>query len=420
MNDHPRLDDYSFMREALALAARTPRRTWPNPPVGALVVRDEGRVVGRGAHLGPGTPHAEVVALDQAGPAARGATLYCTLEPCNHRGRTPPCAPRVAGSGIRRLVVGIRDPNPSVPGGGLEVVRQAGVEVTLGVAAEEALELIWPFVVTGALRRPFVLLKTATSVDGRFAPPRDPGVTGLVYLTSVEARREVHRLRRRADLLLVGSTTILADRPTLDGRLAAEDAECPAADPIPGYVDTDLSLDAHWPGRRHLAFGGRDSAPALRVAAVSAAGGTPVLCEERDGRVVPASLLDQLAGVGVHTVLLEGGPTLAYSFLSAGLVDRWVSFVAPVFLGGGPTWPPMDAATHALPQALHQAADAPALPAPAASAALPGPAVAVLPDHSSARFHLTRSGRTGADAVLVHDRVPFAQTLRQLAGEGEE
>lgn len=380
---HTTVDDRSFMLQAIGIAARIPRRPWPNPPVGALVVRDDGRVVGRGAHHGPGTPHAEMAALEEAGELARGATLYCTLEPCNHQGRTSPCAPRVAASGIRRLVVGVLDPNPDVPGGGLEVVRRAGIETAVGTAAEEALELIWPFVATGAFRRPYIQLKTATSVDARFAPSRDPaGAPGVVYLTGLEARGEVHRLRRWSDLVLVGSRTILADRPQLDGRLAAG-TDCPAAEPAPGYVDTDLSVEATWPGRRHLVFGGCDSSRPERRAAAEQAGGTVILCEEKASRVSPTSIVSQLFEAGIRTVLLEGGATLAHSFLAAGLVDRWVSFVAPAVLAGGPTWPPAA-------EALRTDA-----------------------------FSLTRCARVGEDARLVFDRLPFDVTLRRLAAQPE-
>lgn len=191
-------------------------------------------------------------------------------------------------------------------------------------------------------------------------------------------------MRRWADLVLVGARTILADRPRLDARLAHEDDGCVMTDPTPGYVDTDLSVDASWPNRPHLVFGGRESAPPDRVAAVREAGGTAVLCDEREGRVVPASLLEHLAGLGVYAVLLEGGPTLAASFLAAGLVDRWVSFVAPIFLGGGATWPQ-------------------------------------LPDEAGGThlFHLTRCERWSDDVRVVHDRVPLDETLRSLTTLGE-
>jgi diaminohydroxyphosphoribosylaminopyrimidine deaminase / 5-amino-6-(5-phosphoribosylamino)uracil reductase len=375
----------AFMLEAIRLAGRIPARPWPNPPVGALVVDPTGTVVGRGAHLGPGTPHAEVLALDEAGHRARGATLYCTLEPCNHEGRTPPCAPRVAASGIARLVVAIRDPNPAVVGGGIETVARAGIPFTLGVAAEEATELVWPFVATRAFERPYILLKTAASLDARFAPPHETGMPGPAYLTGVDARREVHRLRRWSDLVLVGSRTILADRPTLDGRLVTTNDSCPVSEPAPGYVDTDLSVNAAWPGRPHFVIGGLESGRPERIREVETMGGTVLLCEEREGQVVPGSAATRLGEAGVHTLLVEGGPSLAYSFLAAGLVDRWVSFVAPVVLGGGPTWP----------VAAGPVADG--------SGGPPG------------AWSPTRCSRIGADTVLVMDRVPFAETVRRLS-----
>jgi diaminohydroxyphosphoribosylaminopyrimidine deaminase/5-amino-6-(5-phosphoribosylamino)uracil reductase len=381
--DHPR-DDVSYMREALALAATVPLRPWPNPPVGALVVGEDGRVLSRGAHHGPGTPHAEVVALDLAGGRARGATLYCTLEPCNHTGRTGPCAERIARSGVRRLVVGVRDPNPRVRGGGLERLKQAGVDVTLGVLGEEALELIWPFAATGAFARPFVLLKTATSLDGRFAP-EVRAERRAVYLTGPAARREVHRLRRWADLVLVGEGTIVADQPALDGRLAAAAGDaCPEAEPMPGYLDTDLSASPPWPGRRHLVFCGRECAPAERVREIERRGGTVVACDEHDGRVALPALVAALPGHGIQALLVEGGPSVARSFLAAGLVDRWVSFVAPIVLGAGAGWPPGGAG------------------------------------YGDGRsYHLTRCDSIGPDARLVHDTVSFDDTLRRLTAPPE-
>ena len=234
-------EDIRFMIEALRLAARLPGRPWPNPPVGAVVVRD-GEIVGRGAHQGAGTAHAERVALAEAGDRARGATLYVTLEPCNHRGRTEACAPLVTDSGVARLVVGVADPNPGVPGGGLATAAAAAIAVEVGVCGRECLEMIWPFAASEAFARPFVLPKTAVSLDGRFAPPPARDLDGApFYLTGEAARADVHRLRRWCDVVLVGEGTARADRPRLDGRLAGDD--CPAADPLAGWVDSDLSLD---------------------------------------------------------------------------------------------------------------------------------------------------------------------------------
>lgn len=380
----PTPDDRRFMAEAVQTASRVPRRPWPNPPVGALVVRG-GRVVGRGAHHGPGEPHAEALALDAAGAEAVGAVLYTTLEPCNHAGRTPPCAPLVARSGVSRVVAAIADPNPLVAGGGLERVHAAGIDVTIGVLAEAALDLIWPFAATRAFTKPFVLLKTATSLDERFAPaaPSRPVPPALAYLTGEAARRDVHRLRRWSDLVLVGERTVIADRPQLNGRLAAGD-DCPAADPVPAWADTDLSLDEAWLERAAYVFVGRERASAAACARVSAQGITVVFCRERDGHIAPESLVEEAARCAGPVIMVEGGPSLAASFLRAGLVDRWVRYTAPVLLGDGPSWPAF-----------------------AASSSRAG----------DGGFGLTRVGCLGSDTKAVYDRVDFGGLLRELTIE---
>ncbi len=374
------IEDVSFMAEALRLAGRIPARPWPNPPVGAVVVRD-GRVVGRGAHLGTGTDHAEAVALREAGPLAKGATLYCTLEPCNHQGRRPACAPMVASSGIARLVIGVRDSNPRVAGGGLEAVRRAGVAVESGVLASEALELVWPFVATRAFERPFVLLKTATSRDGFFAPlpaARLPGTAH--YLTGADARRDVHRLRRWSDVVAVGEATLRQDRPRLDGRLLGPSEPCPADDAVPACVDTDLSLDEGWP-RPFWVFAGRAAASSPRRPEVERRQGTVVPCDEREGHVDPVSLVREFARRGGHCLMLEAGPRLSRAFLDAGVVDRWIAYVAPATLGQGETWP---------------------RGTPAWSG------------------HVTRIERVGEDEKTVFDRMSFEAALADMGGAAGE
>jgi diaminohydroxyphosphoribosylaminopyrimidine deaminase/5-amino-6-(5-phosphoribosylamino)uracil reductase len=375
-------DDRRFMLEALGLAARPPRRPWPNPPVGAVVVRD-GVVVGRGAHAGAGTPHAEAVALAEAGSRAMGGTLYCTLEPCNHQGKMPPCAPAVVAAGVSRIVVSMVDPNPHVAGRGLEIARCAGLAVTLGVCAEEALDLAWPFVVTRAFERPFVWLKTAVSLDGRFAPAGMTTGKGAIYLTSVGARRQAHVLRRWADVVLVGSRTAAVDRPRLDGRLAGPDAPCPPEDPIPAVLSERLAELPPWPGRPHLAFVGPD-APAPAVEAVRTAGGTVVRCAVDPSGIHPPSVIAGLTDLGKHCLLIEGGPAVAASFLRAGLVDRWIHYTAPVLVGRGVAWPEWDEPLGARPE----------------------------PDG----FTLTEAASCGGDAVTVWDRLPFAAARARLTG----
>ncbi len=371
--------DRCFMAEALALAAGVRSRTWPNPPVGAVVVRD-GSVVGRGAHEGPGRPHAEPVALADAGDDARGGTLYVTLEPCNHEGRTPPCAPTVVHSGVNRVVVAMRDPNPTVIGGGCRYLRDRGLEVTCGVLAAEALELIWPFAATENFTHAYVELKTALSLDGRFAPaPAGRSTATPVYLTGEAARRDVHCRRKRVDLVLVGEGTVRADRPRLDGRLASGAHGVPAVDPIAGYVDTDLSWTGGFAREEYLIFAGRSASQSANRAALEADGGEIVFCREIEGHVDPKSLCEAAAERDLLTIMVEGGPRLATSFLESGRVDRWIRYLAPTVLGKGVGWPEGHGDT------------------PVGSG-----------------FSLTRHERIADDLLVIHDRRKFADVLAQV------
>lgn len=335
--------DRCYMDQALALARGVSGRTWPNPPVGAVLVRD-GNVVGRGAHAGAGQPHAEPLALADAGDLARGATLYVTLEPCNHTGRTGPCAPAVFAAGVKRVVVGVRDPNPEVTGNGCRWLRDRGVEVVCGVRGEACLDLIWPFLCTDIFYHVFVELKTAVSLDGFFAPdPFTRADQAPVYLTGPVARADVHRRRRRYDLVLVGEGTVRADHPRLDGRLAEGDPDVPRIDPAAGYVDTDLSYAGGFNREAYLVFAGRSARGAANAAVIAADGGEVIYCAERNGKVDPAAILKACAERGLLTVMVEGGPRLASAFLAADLVDRWVQYQAPVVLGRGVSWPGMQA-----------------------------------------------------------------------------
>ena len=368
------------MAEALDLARGALHRTWPNPPVGAVVVRGD-EVVGRGAHQGAGTPHAEPVALAEAGDKARGGTLYVTLEPCNHQGRTPPCAPAVVASGVTRVVVAMRDPNPAVIGGGCRHLRDCGVKVACGLGAAEALEMVWPFVCTDNFARPYVELKTAHSLDGFFAPPAATRTSAEpVFLTGEAARHDVHKRRRRVDLVLVGEGTVAADRPRLDGRLAAGDRDVPQDEPLAGYVDTDLSWTAGFDREQYVVFAGQSAAASPNLAAIAADGGRVVFCREREGRVDPADLVTQCRQAGWLSVMVEGGPHLAASFLRAGVVDRWLRYQAPVILGAGVGWP------------------AGFLPAGA-------------PDRA---FKLTATAALGPDLLTIHDRRSFRAVLERV------
>lgn len=322
--------DERFMRQALVLGARARGLTSPNPLVGALVVRD-GVVVGEGYHARAGTPHAERLALAAAGAAARGATLYVTLEPCVHQGRTPPCVPAVLEAGIRRAVVAVLDPNPRVSGTGMAALRQAGLEVTVGCLEEDARRLNRPFFTWITERRPFVTLKVAMSLDGKISS----WDRSSRWITAEAARLEGHRLRSESDAVAVGIATILADDPALTVRL----------EPAWPREPYRLVVDSHGrtpPTARIIAAGRPErtliavtkAAPADRLRALEARGAQVLRLPSRDGRVDLRVLAADLARREVTALLLEGGGELNAGFLEAGLVDRVAVFIAPMLLGG--------------------------------------------------------------------------------------
>jgi diaminohydroxyphosphoribosylaminopyrimidine deaminase / 5-amino-6-(5-phosphoribosylamino)uracil reductase len=278
------------MERALALADAAAGQGYPNPTVGAVLVSPAGEVVGEGVSEPAGGRHAEIVALDQAGERARGATLYVTLEPCAHHGRTPPCVHRIVAEGVGRVVAASADPSEAA-GGGAARLRHAGVEVELG-DVERARRQNEAWRTWAALGRPHVVLKLAVSLDGRVVVP------GRRWVTGEASRRRVHELRAAMDAVAVGMGTVRADAPRLDAR------------------DVPVVRQP-----RRLAFG-RGPLPADSE------------LELRTGAL--AVELGALAADGVQSLLLEGGPTLATSFLAAGLVDRLLVFVAPVVAGGGP------------------------------------------------------------------------------------
>jgi diaminohydroxyphosphoribosylaminopyrimidine deaminase / 5-amino-6-(5-phosphoribosylamino)uracil reductase len=318
-----------FMRIALREAEKGLGRTSPNPAVGAVLVKG-GRIVGRGHHARAGGPHAEVVAIRAAGARAEGADVYTTLEPCNHWGKTPPCSLALIQAGVRRVFVGSRDPNPLVNGKGIARLRRAGVEVVTDVLKAECDELNaqWFRYITAG--RPFVTLKAALTLDGKIATRTGDSR----WVTGEAARAEVHRLRDRADAVLVGAGTALADDPMLTTRLPRGRGR----DPVRVVLDTRLALP-----RTLKLFHPRSAAPTLVATAVArpppfGPGVELVRCKTRRGRIDLDDLLAKLAARGIAHVLVEGGAEVHQSFLEAGLVDRVVAFVAPKILGGGKDW----------------------------------------------------------------------------------
>jgi diaminohydroxyphosphoribosylaminopyrimidine deaminase/5-amino-6-(5-phosphoribosylamino)uracil reductase len=289
------------MAAAVEAAASVRLSTSPNPWVGAVVVSVDGALLGTGATSPPGGPHAEVHALAAAGDRAAGATLYVTLEPCSHHGRTPPCADAVVAAGVRRVVVGVTDPDPQVAGRGVARLRAAGIEVTVGVAAETVAEQLRPYLHHRRTGRPYVLLKLAATLDGRTAAPD----ASSRWITGPAARVDVHRLRAESDAVLVGAGTVRADDPALDVR------DWRPAAPLP-------------PGR---------TLDPLRVVLGAVPAGARCLPALGMSGPLP-DVLDELGRSGVLQLLVEGGAGVAGAFHRAGLVDRYVVYLAPALLGG--------------------------------------------------------------------------------------
>ncbi len=290
------------MSRAVSAADRVRGRTAPNPWVGAVVVQgpDSAGMSWDGATAPPGGPHAEVTALQRAGERARSGTLYVTLEPCPHHGRTPPCTEAILASGISRVVVAVEDPDPKVAGRGIAALRSQGIEVDVGVGSDVVAEQLAPYIAQRRTGRPWVVLKMASSLDGRSAAP--DGTSR--WITGETARQDAHRLRARSDAVLVGAGTVRADDPELTVRL-------PPDDPC---------------------FRGPDEQP-LRVVL----GRAPTAAAVRPALEVSGDLgevLDGLGDRGVLQLLVEGGPAVAHEFHVAGLVDRYVLYLAPALFGG--------------------------------------------------------------------------------------
>jgi diaminohydroxyphosphoribosylaminopyrimidine deaminase/5-amino-6-(5-phosphoribosylamino)uracil reductase len=334
----PQADDIAHMRSALALARRGLGNTWPNPSVGCVVV-NHGRVVGRAVTAPGGRPHAEPAALDMAGPAARGATVYVTLEPCCHWGRTPPCTDALAKAGVARVVIGTRDLDPRVDGAGIARLREVGIVVEEGVLRHEADEAIAGFRARVRLGRPMVTLKLAATLDGRIATSTGESR----WITGDAARRVTHALRGRADAVMVGVGTVLADDPELTCRLPGFRstpmvrvvADSHLRTPLTAKLVATASSSPTWMLIRH----GTDRE---RRHAFANAGVTLIEVAGAETGVDPAQALTALAGAGLTHVLVEGGAELAASLLRADLVDRIAWFHAAAVLGGD-GWPAVQA-----------------------------------------------------------------------------
>lgn len=324
------MTDRDFMHKALSLAAKAAGWTSPNPCVGAVVVKD-GKIVGQGFHRAAGLAHAEVAAIDDAGGRARNATLYVTLEPCNHFGKTPPCTHKILHAGIKKVVVGCRDPNPGVCGGGITYLEENGIEVVSGVLEKECRRLIEAFIwYVQNNRRPFVILKCASTLDGQIATSTGDSK----WITNETSRAHVHRLRHEVDAILIGSGTLHADDPSLTSRIPGVETK----DPARIILDSCLGIkeDA-------TVLTQKSSAKTILVTAPGASPGKKARLENVGVTIMEVSVKDQrldlnelmikLGQMSILSLLIEGGSHVAGSALRAGIVNKVMFFFAPKFLG---------------------------------------------------------------------------------------
>ncbi len=327
--------DEHYMKIALKLAARGAGWVSPNPMVGAVVVQ-QGVVVGQGWHRRYGGPHAEVEALQKAGDRARGATVYVTLEPCNHHGKTPPCTEAILAAGVHRVVAATPDPNHRVSGGGAALLREKGVQVEMGLLAGEVRRLNEAWFTWLEEGRPFVNAKAACSLDGKIATRTGDSQ----WLTGDTARAFGHRLRHECDAILVGIGTVLADDPQLTTRLARQ----PSKDPIRVIVDsylrtpvTAVLLNLTSPAPTWIAT--TSTAPTDKIKAMEALGVEVLVMPEVGGRVALEPLLQELGHRRVQSLLVEGGAEVLGACLDQRLVDKFYFFYAPKILGGKDAYP---------------------------------------------------------------------------------
>lgn len=342
--------DESYMREALRMAAYARGHTSPNPLVGAVIVRD-GTIIASGWHRAAGEPHAEIHALRMAGELARGATLYVTLEPCAHHGRTGPCAEAVIAAGIARVVMALSDPNPLVAGRGLAMLRAAGIETETGVCEHEARRQNEVFLKWVTTKRPFVTLKTAMTLDGKIASH-----TGASHwITGEAARARVHIYRDVHDAILVGIGTVLADDPSLTTRLPDRTGRNPLRIVLDSEARTPIDAKLLTDGAAPTVIAVSERADHRRVNLLHACGVEVVTLGAE--RVDIAALLDYLGGREITSLFVEGGGTINWSFLAGGYVDKVHAFIAPMLMGGAAAKSPVGGTGFDSPQTALQLHD---------------------------------------------------------------
>ncbi|QDR80664.1 bifunctional diaminohydroxyphosphoribosylaminopyrimidine deaminase/5-amino-6-(5-phosphoribosylamino)uracil reductase RibD [Sporomusa termitida] len=321
------MDEY-YMQQALTIAQYAQGRTSPNPLVGAVIVKD-GRIVGQGWHRQAGTPHAEIHALAQAGDLAKGATVYVTLEPCSHHGRTGPCADALIQAGVRKVVAAMADPNPLVAGNGLNRLRAAGIEVVEGILSAEAARLNEVFIKWIVTGMPWAVLKTAMSLDGKIA-----AYTGhSQWITGAAARAYVHKLRDTHEGILVGIGTVLADNPELTARLPAAGRN-PVRIIVDSMARTPLNAKVVTDGQAQTIIAVGREAPADRVAALTSKGVEVLTLDQTPAGINLRQLFKILGERRITSILVEGGATINASVFTANLIDKVYCFIAPKIIGG--------------------------------------------------------------------------------------
>ncbi len=322
------LNDEAYMRLALQMAEKAKGQTGINPVVGCVIVNN-GRIVGLGAHLQRGGPHAEIHALRMAGPDAEGSTVYVTLEPCSHYGRTPPCCDRLIAEKVKKVVVACADPNPLVAGTGIRKLRDAGIEVQVGLLEREARQMNEMFNKYIVTRTPFVSLKTASTLDGKIASRTGDSK----WITNESSRAFVHTLRHQHEAIMVGVGTVIADDPQLTARLPV-----PSVHPVRIVVDSALRIPDHARVIRDRASRtiviATERADPERQASLESQGIEVIRCG--DGPMVDLKLaMSRLGEKEIGSILLEGGGRLNGAMLAAGLIDKMYLFYAPKIIGGG-------------------------------------------------------------------------------------
>jgi diaminohydroxyphosphoribosylaminopyrimidine deaminase / 5-amino-6-(5-phosphoribosylamino)uracil reductase len=320
------MDDEHWMKRAIRLAEAGRGRTSPNPVVGAVLIK-KGKVVGEGYHAKIGEAHAEMIALRQAREKARGASLYLNLEPCTHYGRTPPCVPQVIKAGVKRVVIGMEDPNPLVNGKGIKALKKSGVDVEVGVLEAECRRLNEAFCKYIVKKEPFVVLKVAATLDGKIATRKGDSK----WISGEASRRFVHKLRDQVDGVLVGIGTVLRDDPLLTTRMKGE------REPYRIVLDSRLRIPEEArvfeqsPSKVILATTG--SAPQDKIERLEKRGVHVLIIDSREGRVNLRSCLSQLGEIGVMNLLVEGGSQVNGSFLDEGLIDKFLLFLSSKLMG---------------------------------------------------------------------------------------